>query len=190
MTSDFQSTLEFECRAKTCISSILFLAFICLFSFTGCQWELQASNVCYGSRGDKPGAFKLKQEGFLTGIKLEHVSGNVSCLIPKSKYWSHWGCNGADYYNPKSLNTIITDDTNLRVYPNPQTWLNTGSLWYRLPGYQGRSSTLVFSGFCSPMYARYHQDMKVWYGEDLTNNDGDNDYASHCVNVYAMFKKC
>ena len=149
---------------------------------------LQAKNVCYGSKGNMFGSFRISQNGFLFGLKLKHSSGRVTCDYRRSSYWSYWGCYGIGHYSNNNLNTIITDDTNLRIYPSNPNWVYKPTNWYRLPGYKGRTNMLVFGGSCSPMFARKGQELRVWYGEDLGNgSEGDNS-GNHCVDVYAMFR--
>merc|ERR1719505_323093 len=66
------------------------------------KWELQARNVCYGSKGDAPGKFKTKKQGLLKGIKLKHVEGSLKCSQPQQ--YSRWGCDTGpaygNYYGP------------------------------------------------------------------------------------------
>ena len=156
------------------------------FLFTG--WVLQASKVCYGAKGNRMGHFTVNQDGFLVGIKLTHISETVSCHNSKYGYWSYWGCSGVSYYNEKNLNTIITDSDDKILYPTLNTHqIFRPSHWYSLPGYHGRSETLVFSDFCTPVYAQKGQTLRIWYGEDLKNySEGDNG-GQHCVDIYAMF---
>ena len=148
---------------------------------------MQATDVCYGAKGNNFGRFKLRQEGFLVGMKLEHVSGTVTCYARTNLRWSYWGC-----YLPTErtrLETVITDSNNLIIYPNsPTKWMFPRQYAYQLAGHEGRSKILVFSGNCSAVYARKGQQLRIWYGEDLTGVTESDNGGKHCVNVYAMFK--
>ena len=39
------------------------------------QWELQASDVCFGAKDEQFGVFELKNHGLVKGLRLVHKSG-------------------------------------------------------------------------------------------------------------------
>ena len=153
--------------------------------YAGNKWTLQATGVCYGAKGNSFGSFRLRQNGFLIGLKLEHTSGSVTCDVNKASYSSHWGCGA---YGRNKLGTVITDDANVRIYPANPYWVYKPQFWYHIPGYKENSKTVVFGGGCSSMYAQKGQQLRIWYGEDLGNSGYHDNGGRHCVNVYAMFK--
>ena len=44
-------------------------------------WELQAKEVSCKSKGKEFGVIRLKREALLKGMKLEHISGDLTCSI-------------------------------------------------------------------------------------------------------------
>ena len=62
-----------------------FLHYSIIHLFRNGTWELQAEKVCYKAKGKEFGVIRLKREGLLKGIKLEHISGDLSCSLVKYK---------------------------------------------------------------------------------------------------------
>lgn len=148
-------------------------------------WRLQASNICFLTKGDQPGFFKLKQGGELVAMKLQHKSGVVSCLA--THFNSNFGCNnrGKTWYSYRHISTFVTDDARNVIFP-AMTKIDRG--FTQLPGYNANSKFLVFTNYATPMFARRGQDLKIWYGEDLFDSfEGDNQGRT-CVDVYAKFR--
>jgi len=151
----------------------------------GSAWRLQASNICFLTKGDKPGFFKLKQGGELVAMKLQHKSGVVSCIGTTLN--SNFGCNNRakTWYSYRHIGTFVTDDVRNVIFP-AMTKIDRG--FATLPGYNAHSKFLVFTNYATPMLARRGQDVKIWYGEDLFDIfEGDNQGRT-CVDVYAKFR--
>jgi len=64
-------------------------------------WEMLGNNICYGARRGVYGTFRIRHEGFLFAIKLEHVSGYLTCDRGKRSYASNWGCHSDGDRNGK-----------------------------------------------------------------------------------------
>ena len=104
-------------------------------------------------------------------------------------YWSYWGCGDNQW---KELNTqvnvVITDSNNHILLP-PSQFLNTkitSLKWYKVPGYNSLSPELVLHFFTSPKWVHPNQELRVWYGENLVKQNGDNG-GKVCADVYALF---
>ena len=133
-------------------------------------WQKQATNICYGAKGDQPAKFVMKKEGLLIGVKLVHRSGYVSCLDANPSYASRWGCHTTD------IHTLITT-TKKRVIFQENTK-------YQI-GIDGKTSNeLVFIDVEYPMYVNVGMELQIWYREDLHNGGEIDNGGKHCIDVY------
>ena len=140
-------------------------------------WELQAENVCYKAKGKNYGVIRFKKEGLLKGIKLEHISGYLTCGVGVPDARSLWGCHTA-------VRTLITDANNRVVFPanidNP--------LHSNVPVYDAKTSQiLVFTNFAYPSFFVKGQELRIWYSEDLYDYTTHDNGGKHCIKVYAKF---
>jgi len=143
--------------------------------------------VCFGAKGDQFGKFSVPSSGRLLAIKLVHVYGYVRCTTGNVQYWSYWGCGTVHKSVGDQVNVVITSSTNSILLPPNQFFPTSfaGSLkWSRIPGYNSLSPELVLSAFSSPLTVTSGQVLRLWYGEDLVNKDGDNGGTS-CCEVFA-----
>lgn len=141
------------------------------------DWELQAENVCYEATGEKYGVIKLKQTGLLTGIKLEHVSGNLTCQVSIPQSTNLWGC-------ASKVSTVVTDNGNRVVFP--ANFIKT--YHFDVPGFNpATSNVLVFTNLAFPNFFNKGQELRIWYTEGLYNYTIHDNGGVHCINVYAKF---
>jgi len=148
--------------------------------FGGNPWLLQGTNVCFGARDSKYGKFELQQEGMMTGIKIVHKGGYVTC---NNNAKSNWGCTPGHVH----LSVYITDTANQKILPKHVTEVGSSKAWFVLPGYNSKSPELVFTDMCSPMYAHKGQELRLWYGEDLVGHTESDNGGKSCADVYARF---
>ncbi|XP_066030666.1 uncharacterized protein [Pocillopora verrucosa] len=172
------------------ISVVFAFAFVAMCVLECCvsdQWEKQnTSPVCFGAKDDQFGRFYIKS-GYknLAAVRLVPLYGYVSCDTRHVSYWSYWGC-GSYRWGQGKINVVITNSDNQVLLPPSEFIVNDGAKWSRIPGYDSLSTELVLS-FFSPSHVDYHQELRVWYGEDLMNaGEGDNG-GTACVDVYAIF---
>ena len=128
---------------------------------------------------------KLTQRGLLTGIKLEHVSGNLTCQVSIPRRTTLWGCTHiiANQHEPKVL-TIVTDNDNRVVFP--VNYIKNYP--FDVPGFNAyTSNVLVFTNLASPNFFNKGQELRIWYTEDLYSHTTHDNGGVHCVNVYAKF---
>ncbi|KAM7432334.1 hypothetical protein ABFA07_017222 [Porites harrisoni] len=142
--------------------------------------------VCFEAKGNQFGRFYVPG-GRLAAIKLVHLYGYVSCHIHGPSFWSYWGCGD----NPSmglntQVNAVITDSSNHILLPPIQFQKISSLKWYRVPGYNSLSPELVLPFFSSPKWVHSNQELRVWYGENLVKNNGDNG-GKVCADVYALF---
>lgn len=143
---------------------------------------LQAQNICYKAKGKGYGVIKLKQDGLLKAIMLEHVSGDLTCRKQVKRMTSLWGCGNA---SGGRIMTIITDDNNEVVFPAN---IDNPYLQYKVPGCNAKTSQfLVFTNFAYPSFFVKGHELRIWYAEDLTDEGVFNNGGTHCVKVYTKF---
>ena len=168
-------------------SRLLYLLISLVFVYSTDQWEKQnTSPVCFGAKDGQFGRFYVKS-GYrkLAAVRLVHLYGYVSCDTRHVSYWSYWGC-GLYGWGLGKINVVITTSGNHVLLPPRQFIVNDGAKWSQVPGYNSLSPELVLS-FFSPSRVNRHQELRVWYGEDLMNtSEGDNG-GTACVDVYAIF---
>ena len=120
---------------------------------------------------------RLKREGLLKSIKLEHISGSLTCSNTKLQARNSWGCND-------NVMTIITDTNNEVVFP-----VNVNDIMYfQVPGFDTKTSKiLVFTNHAYPNFFVKDQELRVWYTEDLKDYTTEDNDGTHCIKVYAKF---
>ena len=139
---------------------------------------MQAENICYKAKDSGFGVINLKQEGLIRGIKLEHVSGKLTCDIFHSYRANLSGCNSRTKSNEAVLSTVITDADNQVVFP-----ANSNSSKAAV------SHVLVFTNFVYPNYFDKGQELRIWYNSDLLDFTEFYNGGIHCVNVYATIQR-
>ena len=116
--------------------------------------------------------------------KVESLIGLISSTSVTS-YWSYWGCNDNPSTGPR-VNVVITNLRNHILLPPNQFISYKSSKWYKIPGYNSLSPELVLSVFLNPISVPSNQVLRLWYGEDLTNqSEGDNG-GRVCTDVYSI----
>jgi len=147
------------------------------------------SQICFGSRGDKPGMFTTPSSGDVITFKLIHLNGAVSCLIVAPR--SNWGCKSRN--EPDKMGTFIADSSKTRLLPNNAELFGELScdkqLYYNLPGHTPDSPQLLFDNFTTPLPVTAGQQFAVWFGEDFHDCiESDNPPLEvACVHVYGLF---
>ena len=117
--------------------------------------------------------------------KVESLIGLMSSTSVTS-YWSYWGCNDNPSTGPR-VNVVITNLRNHILLPPNQFISYKSSKWYKIPGYNSLSPELVLSVFLNPISVPSNQVLRLWYGEDLTNqSEGDNG-GRVCTDVYSIY---
>ncbi|KAL9960072.1 hypothetical protein ACROYT_G033475 [Oculina patagonica] len=146
--------------------------------------KLNSAPVCFVAKGDQFGKFSVPSGGSLLSIKLVHLHGYVSCAINSVNYWSYWGC-GTHSSVKDHVDVLITTSANHILLP-PSQFITNHYKWSKIPGYNSLSPELVLSVFSSPLTVTSGQELRLWYGEDLLNNESDNGGTS-CCDVFARF---
>lgn len=114
---------------------------------------------------------------------LEHVSGDLTCRKQATRMTSLWGCGDA---SGGKIMTIITDDNNEVVFP-VNINISKG-VRYKISGVNAKTSkVLVFTNLAYPGYFKIGQELRIWYTEDLFDDDTKDNRGTHCVKAYAKF---
>ena len=154
------------------------------------SWELQAKLICYEAKGKGYGAFSLTRTALLEGIMLTHISGNLTCGYNYPHWKSLWGCS-LDKQTPrgkKDVFTVITDGDDKIVFPANLNF-DPGYTGITVPGVNAkRTKNLVYTNFAHPNFFTKHQELRIWFSEDLMDHGAYNNDGKHCVKVYAKFK--
>ena len=150
------------------VNNVCFLFFFIFLVWIPDWWlKLNLSPVCFGAQGDQFGNFTAPA-GRLAAIKLVWRNGYVSCYTSVTSYWSYWGCNDNPVTGPR-VNVVITNLSNHILLPPNQLIDDVTSHWYKNPGYNSLSPELVLSVFLNPISVPSNQVLRLWYGEDLSD---------------------
>ena len=179
-----RETIELNCSQLNIEISLREVTSLCLVAV---RWrKVNKSPVCFEAKGNRFGRFYVP-EGRLAAIKLVHLYGYVSCHVHGPSFWSYWGCGDNPSMGLNTLvNAVITDSDNHILLPPIQFQKISNLKWYRVPGYNSLSPELVLPFFSSPKWVHSNQELRVWYGENLVKNNGDNG-GKVCADVYALF---
>ena len=148
---------------------------------TEAPWQkMNTVPVCFGAKDDQFGSFEVKIGGSVNSVKLVHVSGEVGCsAFLGGLVGSKFGCSKLF----PELYTFITTTNNDILLPEIDKILSM----YTLQGYRPDSTEIVFKNILTPLRLSSGQQLRIWYGEDLRNeNESDNGGLS-CVDVYAKY---
>ena len=142
--------------------------------------------MCFGTRDTQMGKFKVPVDGKMGGVRLVHLYGYVSCHTPGNLPWSPWGCG---YGVDKEINAVITNDKNQLLLP-PAEFLSAHhpqGKWHKIPGYNSLMPVIELKVFKDPINVSAGQQLRLWYGEDLTNwTEGDNGGRT-CADVFILY---
>ena len=148
--------------------------------------------VCFGSKDDSYGAFRVLVPGRIITFKLTYLKGSVNCLKDVPKFTSIWGCRFPSF-GDTTMGTYITYSNKTRLLPNKAEYLKRkgGCLqlsYYHLPWATIDSSELVFDNLSSPLAVTANEEFQVWFGEDLFKcGDLDNGAEKTCARVYGLY---
>ena len=81
----------------------------------------------------------------------------------------------------QSIFVFLTDASNTILLPMGQ------NSRYTLPGYDPQSSEIIFSGFPTPLYLSFGQELRLWYEEDYQNVSERDNNGTSCGDVFAKY---
>ena len=145
------------------------------------EWQLQAHNVCYGTKNNDYGTFHTTRPGVLKGVKLKHLFGYLMCTAQGR---SKWGCiwNGPR----ENVATEITDKRREILFPDVTRYPRSYKSWFTLPGYDGENDdTLTYINQVNPIYVEKGAELHFWFTQDVFDYLEHDNSGKHCVDVYA-----
>ena len=92
-------------------------------------WIVQENHVCYEAKDRKPATLTFKQDCQLYALRLQHISGLLSCYNSRNDHFSRWGC----HRNGNGFHVVISNPkTNKMRYPKKVQ----ANDYYRLHGFK------------------------------------------------------
>lgn len=129
--------------------------------------------MCFGAKNDKFGKLVVKVGGYVKSVKLVHVTGFFKCNNKATP--SNWGCFD-------DIGTVLTQSDDVILLPESK------KKWYKLPRYTPTSEEIVFTDLKNPLILSSGQELRIWYAEDLSGIEEENNSGTTCVDVYANYK--
>ena len=158
-------------------------------TFISENWKkINDGPVCFGAKDDSYGNFSIKENGLINTFKLVHRSGSLKChpSLPAT----YWGCS-SERYGEKRFNTVITDNVmvalSLADYSRDSRLCGYKYYSYQLDGIHVNSTELVYNMLSPQLSVSVGQEFHIWYGEDLTDCDQDDNSGKTCADVYAWY---
>ena len=162
-----------------CPLSLKLFFFNVFHILTETPWrKLNSVPVCFGAKDNRFGRFPVKVRGSLQAVKLVHLSGQVSCAKHQVS-WSKWGCDGPS--RVQYIRVFLTNASNTILLPMGKTSK------YTIPGYDAKSSEIVFRGFLTPLLVSSGQELRLWYVDDFNNYTEDDNGGTSCTDVFAKY---
>lgn len=113
----------------------------------------------------------MKQNCKLVEIRLNHVSGYLTCSKQQAHLRSRWGCSSTCY---TCLRTILVKDN---TYFVPEKF---SGLLYQRPGFYVNDDALIFKKNANLTAG---EKIQVWYNDDwIDATEGDNG-GRHCIDI-------
>eukprot|EP00794_Sanderia_malayensis_P009996 gene9996-11017_t len=179
-----QPTLDFGfCTRlqKSARNMKIFVAILCLYlvvvvSSTATWKKLNSHKVCYGAKGNSVGVFRATKTVKAYQIKIERVSGSLSC---DGRHYGYFRCGKHAFgvHLTARYNRIIVPAAPIQYSYKP---------WYHLNGNQPNAKAIVLSTGLHPYTFYYYHQYFVWYGEDLFHKFENDNAGRMCVNIYAL----
>jgi len=147
------------------------------------------SAVCFGSKDDSYGSFKIRVPGKILTFKLAYLNGSLSCT--KDMLSSKWGCR-VSFLKNHHMGTHITDSSKRRILPKAEHLIGRpdclSDIYYNLPWATLDSPELIFDNFIIPLPVIENQEFQVWFGEDLIKcGHSDNGLEKTCARVHGLY---
>ena len=149
------------------------------------MWTLLSDHVCYEGLGNAYGSFTFPSDGNLIALKLQHISGLITCSKNNPLFGSSiWTCNSDN----TKLSTVITDSEKNIIFP-PGVTMNeiVARVEFSDPtAYQMGPNELLYK---RPRVAvTKGTSFQIWNTNDLGGDRADLDNAGrHCVKVFGKY---
>jgi len=144
--------------------------------------QLTDQPICYGANFGSYAAFFTKRAGLIKAIKLQHVSGFLTCSLRRIP--SYWGCECC--FKPDTILTIIVEPYVRTLFPVYNT--KPEQTKYFIPGYNHLSLEIVLpapNGTAQSVKRGYQ--MGVVHSDSIITTDALDNSGTHCVHVFALY---
>ena len=148
-------------------------------------WTLVKDNVCYEGKNDVYGAFTFQRDGIVSAIKLQHISGLITCNKDNPNFGSGiWTCN----HDNTKLSTVITDINKTVIFPPNVTMAETVQkvIFGDKDAYRMTPTELYFTK--PTLHVSAGDSLQIWNTNDYGDTHDADNAGRHCVKVYAKFK--
>ena len=148
------------------------------------NWKkINSYPVCFETKYDAFGSFKIQEAGKIYSFKLVHIYGSVTC--DTNLEFTKWGCSHSRSGRRRLL-TVITY-RNKTVLPLAEFATGVHYYRYQLDRAHVNSPTLVFNLLPTPLVVSIGQQFLIWYGQDLADYSEHNNAGKTCADVYALY---
>lgn len=142
--------------------------------------KVNSKPVCLQTVNDSPGNFTLPYTGTLVGVRLVHISGNVTHWSPTLRP-GIWGTEGI---SPDLLEIFVTNSTKEVVTPPNGYPILSGT--YKIDGVNNTYPQLTLPKF--ELLVSNGTVLSLWYGEDLFNYFEIDNRGTLCTDVYVLYQ--
>ena len=147
--------------------------------------KVNTDPVCFQTKNELPGYFRMPKSGFVRRMELVHRSGQVYCSEEEPA--SFWGC-AIRSYRDKKLQTLITFPNKTILLPPEGSLQREGAcLSYGLSGVNHDSTELVFLPFIPAIPVSAGQKFYIWFEQDLNNCTEQNNSGETCADVFVRY---
>ena len=138
------------------------------------RWlNLTQEVVCFGARDSKFASVVIPLEGFLTSLKLIHVTGHVSCDSNAPQHNRKWGCSRSHPTLGRTpFNIVVTAGKHNGILFPIDLFMKDSkkeSLWYDITDVDPDALELVLGDLSYPYYVTSGQELRIWLGKDYQN---------------------
>jgi len=136
-------------------------------------WIVQEKHVCYEAKGRKPATLTFKQDCQLYALRLQHISGLLSCYNIRNDHFSRWGCNNI---RRDRLHLVISNPkTNKLWYPE-----SISDEYYLLHGFKNEDDAIVIKKRGNFTVG---DTLKFWYSQDWFSKSWEDNEGRHCISI-------
>ena len=143
---------------------------------------MTTSPVCYKGKGSSPGFFTIEDPGSIALVKLQHVSGYISCGEGLRSYWACGCC-----YKTNTVLTLITDSKDNPLFPDNVFETRVDHKEIPLANFNHMSNELILPTSQGEQKVNAGDVWKIWFGEDYVNWAEFNNSGEHCVHISLFY---
>ena len=143
--------------------------------------------VCFESKGDKPGSFKVRSGESITQLKISHQRGRVTCDTTTDDTNSRFGCSK---HFLGYVGIVVADKNRKIVFPRKKELNKWGFYKLKAPSgqfYTGNDKRVIIN-FDTPFKVGQQTELFLWYGEDFLNVEEAGNNGRVCTRVEVNYQ--